>query len=380
MKNIPYGKQFIDSRDIQAVSRALKNKIITTGKIVDKFENALSKYLNAKYVSVCNSGTSALCLAMLSIGLKKNDKIIMPSMTFIASYNIAKLLGAKIFLADVDKYTGQMTPKDVLQCCKKFNLKKIKAIVVMYNGGYPENAQNFTKLKKKLSCLIIEDACHALGAQYNSNKKNYKVGSCNNADISTFSLHPLKTITTGEGGIVTTNIKKIDEKIKKFRSLGISRDKRNHWKYDVLYTGFNFRLNDFQCALGISQLKKIKLFLSYRKKIALKYDKELKKINEISLPTYTKENTPAYHLYLLNIKNFNNKKKDLFINYMKNKNIILQYHYIPIYKFKIFSDKYIGENSEKYYKETISLPIYYGLKNGEQNYIINSIKLFFKKK
>ena len=112
----------------------------------------------------------------------------------------------------------------------------------------------------------------------------------------------------------------------------------------------------------------------------MKYDKELKKINEISLPTYTKENTPAYHLYLLNIKNFNNKKKDLFINYMKNKNIILQYHYIPIYKFKIFSDKYIGENTEKYYKETISLPIYYGLKNGEQNYIINSIKLFFKKK
>jgi len=380
MKNIPYGKQFIDSKDIKSVSRALRSRIITTGKIVDKFENALSKYLNAKYVSVCNSGTSALCLAMLSIGLKKNDKIIMPAMTFVASYNIAKILGAKVFLADVDKNTGQMTPEDVLKCCKKFNLKKIKAIILMYNGGYPENAQNFTKLKKKLKCLIIEDACHALGAQYKSNKKNYKVGSCNNADISTFSLHPLKTITTGEGGIVTTNVKKIDEKIKKFRSQGILRDKKNHWKYDVLYTGFNFRLNDFQCALGISQLKKIKLFLSYRKKIALKYDKELKMINEISLPTYSKENTPAYHLYLINIKNFDNKKKNLFINFMKSKNIILQYHYIPIYKFKIFNDKYIGKNTEKYYKEAVSLPIYYGLKNREQNYIISSIKFFFKKK
>ncbi len=380
MKIIPYGKQFIDSKDIRAVSKALKDKIITTGKVVEKFENTLKKYLNVRFASVCNSGTSALCLAMLSIGLKRNDVIIMPSMTFVASYNIAKLLGAKVFLADVDKATGQMTPEDVKNCCRKFNLKKVKAIVLMYNGGHPENAQNFNKLKKKLKCFIIEDACHALGAQYSWNNRNYKVGSCKNSDIATFSLHPLKTITTGEGGIVTTNSNKIDQKIKKFRSLGISRDAKKHWKYEVLYPGLNFRLNDFQCALGLSQLKKIKIFLRYRKEIALKYDKELRKIKDISLPIYSKKNSSAYHLYLINLKNYNHKKKDLFIEYMKSKNIILQYHYIPIYKFKIFNDKYIGKNTEQYYKETISLPIFYGLKNNEQNHIINSIKLFFKKK
>lgn len=380
MKIIPYGKQFINNDDVKAVSRALKNKIITTGKIVQKFENALKKYFKARYASVCNSGTSALCLAMLSIGIKKGDVIIMPSMTFVASYNIAKLLGAKVFLADVDKSTGQMTPEDVANCCKKFNLKKVKAIVLMYNGGYPENAQNFGDLKKKLKCFIIEDACHALGAEYKLKDKNYKIGSCKNSDIATFSLHPLKTITTGEGGIVTTNSKKIDQRIKKFRSLGISKDTKKHWKYDVLQLGLNFRLNDFQCALGLSQLKKIKLFLTYRKKVALKYDQELRQIKDISKPIYSKKNFSAYHLYLINIKNFNNKKKDSFIQYMKSKNIILQYHYIPVYKFKIFDDKYIGHNTERYYNETISLPIFYGLKNNEQNYIINSIKLFFKKK
>lgn len=380
MKIIPYGKQFIDKKDIASVLEALKKDIITTGSTVEKFENALGDYFNVKYVSVCNSGTSALFLSMLSIGLKKDDEIIMPAMNFVASYNIAKHLGAKIFLADVDKQTGQMRPVDVLDCCKKFKLTKVKAIVLMYNGGYPENAQNFKNLKKKLKCMIIEDACHALGAEYRANKKNYRIGCCNHVDISTFSLHPLKTITTGEGGVITTNSKNINKKIKEFRSLGIVKNKKKHWEYNVLCKGFNLRLNDFQCALGLSQLKKIRLFISQRKKIAFKYNKELKKIKNILIPSYTKDNKPAYHLYLISLKNFDNKKKDLFIKYMRKKKIILQYHYIPIYKFRLFNEKYIGRNTEKYYKETVSLPIHYGLKDKEQTYVINSIKSFFNYK
>lgn len=380
MKIIPYGKQSIDASDIKSVSKVLRSKLITTGPKVLEFEKKIKKYLNVNYVSVCNSGTSALYLALVSLGVKKNDIIIMPTITFVASYNVAKLLGAKVFLADTNSSTGLMSPNDVLNCCKKFNLKKVNVVITMYNGGYPENAENFFKLKKKIGCKIVEDACHAFGSEYKYGKKFYKVGSCKHSDISTFSLHPLKTITTGEGGIVTTNSKNLDIKIKKNRSLGIIRKKNNQLDYDVTNYGLNFRLNDFQCALGINQLKKIGLFLKSRKKISKKYDQELKKIKEISLPNYSKKILPSFHLYLINLKRFNLKKKNEFFKFMKRKGIILQYHYIPIYKFKIFNDKYINLNSKKYYNETISLPIYHDLTRNEQNFVIKSINLFFNKK
>ena len=150
MKIIPYGKQSIDVSDIKSVSKVLRSKLITTRPKVLEFEKKIKKYLNVNYVSVCNSGTSALYLALVSLGVKKNDIIIMPTITFIASYNVAKLLGAKVFLADTNSSTGLMSPSDVLNCCKKFNLKKVNVVITMYNGGYPENAENFFKLKKKL--------------------------------------------------------------------------------------------------------------------------------------------------------------------------------------------------------------------------------------
>jgi dTDP-4-amino-4,6-dideoxygalactose transaminase len=378
MKQIPYGRQYIDQNDIKSVSKVLKKDLITSGSEVINFEKKIINYLKCKYSTACNSGTSAILLALLSIGLKKNDVVIMPSITFIASYNMASFIGAKIYLADVNKISGQMSPEDVERCCKKFKLKKIKAIITMYNGGYPENVYNFYKLKKKFGCYLIEDACHALGAEYKFNKKFYKIGSCKHSDISTFSLHPLKTITTGEGGLVTTNSKNLDKKIKSFRSLGIKKNNNYHWKYNVSLIGFNFRLNEFQCALGISQLNKIKSFLSFRKKIALKYNQELKKMSSLIIPKYENKNKPAYHLYLISIKNFNLQKKNKFIKFMKSKGIFVQYHYIPIYKFKIFKDKYFGNNSEIYYNTSLSIPIYFGLKLKDQNYIIKLIKLFFK--
>ena len=266
MKTIPYGRQHIDKKDIIQVSKTLNKDKITTGTEIIRFENQLNRYLNCSYSTTCNSGTSSLFLAMQAIGIKKNDIVIMPSINFIASYNVAKILGAKIYLADIDPLTGQMSPEKVEECCLKFKIKKVKAIIVMYNAGYPENADKFFRLKKKFKSFIIEDACHALGAEYKLNNKIYKIGSCKHSDIATFSFHPLKTITTGEGGVVTTNSKQLDSKLKKLRSLGIKKN-RNHWKYDVIYNGLNLRLNDFQCSLGISQLKKIRLFLKSRSRI-----------------------------------------------------------------------------------------------------------------
>ena len=197
MKTIPYGRQYIDNQDIRLVSKALKEDLITTGKYVKKFENKISKFLKVKYAASCNSGTAALHLALMAIGLEKDDVVIMPAINFIAVYNMGRLMNAKIFLADVDPLTGQMTPGTLLECIKNNKLKKIKAIVTMYLGGYPENVIEFYNIKKKFKCYLIEDSCHALGSKYLFNKKFLPIGSCKHSDISTFSLHPVKKITSG---------------------------------------------------------------------------------------------------------------------------------------------------------------------------------------
>jgi len=377
-KIIPYGSQYIDKSDIKDVSTALSKDIITSGATTLKFEKKISEYLNCKYAVTSNSGTSAIFIALHALNLKKGDKIIMPAINFIASYNAAKLLGAKIYLADVDQYTGQMRPEDVEDCCKKFGIKNFNVLIVMYNGGYPQNAEKFKSLKKKYNCFIVEDACHALGATYRYKKIYYKVGSCKHSDICTFSLHPLKTITTGEGGITTTNNKILFEKMKLIRSLGIKRFSNKHWEYNVVLKGLNFRLTDFQSALGLSQLKKINKFILKRKKISLKYDKEIKKIKQIVLPKLNNNYRSSYHLFIIHLQKKNKKLKEKLIKFMLKNRVMLQYHYIPIYKFKIFEGKYINKNAEIYYNSAVSLPVYYSLSQSNQILIIRLLNKFFK--
>ncbi|OUX36078.1 MAG: hypothetical protein CBE33_06765 [Candidatus Pelagibacter sp. TMED273] len=381
MKYIPYGRQLIDYKDKQLVLSSLSNDLITTGPLVEKFERDLRKYFNCKYSYVCSSGTAAIHLAMLSIGLKKNDIILMPAINFIASYNMAKIIGLKVFLVDVDEFTGQITSEKILECIKKNKLKKINALLTMFHGGYPENIKKFHEIKKKYKFLIIEDACHALGSEYRYKNNFFKIGSCQHSDISTFSLHPLKTITTGEGGVVTTNDAKVANNIRLFRSHGISRKKNKHWEYDILKYGFNYRLSDINCALGLSQLKKINNFLRKRKKIYQKYLKEFKNFNSnILVPIYCKNIKFSYHLFLLNIA-FNklNKNKDHFMKYLKSHGIMAQQHYIPIYKFSVFKRKSARfPGTEKYFNNSVSLPIFVNLSNINQDKIIKIIKDYFK--
>ena len=191
----------------------------------------------------------------------------MPTINFIASYSMAKNFGAKIYLVDVDPVSGQITPEKIRECIKINKLKKIKAIITMPLGGYLRNIEKFFDLKNKLNCFLIEDACHAIGAKYKYQNKNYYIGSCKHSDISIFSFHPVKTITTGEGGAVVTNSKKFANIIRTNRSHGIFRKNRNYWKYDIKEVSFNYRLSDINCALGISQLKKIDYFLKRRKNL-----------------------------------------------------------------------------------------------------------------
>lgn len=381
MKKIPNGRQIIDKKDIFTVSQALKRELITTGDLVEKFEAKIKNFLNPKYTKVCSSGTAGLHLSLMAIGVKENDIIIMPAINFISVFNLSKFLGAKVLLADVDKFTGQMTPKTLKECIKRNNVKKIKAIITMYLGGYPENIIDFYKIKKNYKCYLIEDACHALGSQYKIKNKYYKIGSCRHSDISVFSLHPLKTITTGEGGIVCTNNKKLDEKIKSLRSHGIKRTKK-YWIYDVEAYGFNYRLSDINCALGISQIKKINLFINSRNKIAEFYRKKLE--NNFNIPKYKKINKNSHHLFLINLKKQNINLKNKIIESMNKSKIKLHYHYIPIFRMKkIFNDKNFNEKyytgAISYFKSTISLPIYVNLSLNEVNFISNKLNYFFNK-
>jgi dTDP-4-amino-4,6-dideoxygalactose transaminase len=388
MREISYGKHSINLDDIKLVSKSLKAKLITTGNYVLKFEKGIKRFVKSKYAVSCNSGTSALHLALLSVNLKKNDVVIMPSINFIAAYSMSSLLKAKVYLADVDPVTGQMTKNTLLECIRKNKIKDIKVIITMYLGGYPESVLDFYKIKKKYKCFLIEDACHAFGAKYEFNNKYINIGSCKHSDISVFSFHPVKSITTGEGGAITTNSRILAKRMTILRSHGIIKDKNNYWKYNINQKGFNYRISDINCALGVSQLKKANKFINSRKLIYNFYKKNFSKFtsSHIRLPDYTLNTRPSYHLFLLSI-NFSKIKstKDRFLIYLKKNKIFCQYHYIPIYKFGFFNNnaninKSFFKGAEYYYKNTLSLPIYTDLKLIEIKYILNKINNFFKRK
>ena len=389
MKTISYGSQFIDNHDSKLVIKSLKERFITTGKFVERFEENLKNFFKSKYALTCTSGTAALHLSFKSINLKEDDIVVMPAINFVAAYSLCLSMKAKVYLADVDKYTGQMTPDLLKNCIKKNKIKNIKLIVTMYLGGKPNNIEKFYKIKKKYKSILIEDACHALGASYKVKNKSHKIGSCKHSDISIFSLHPLKTITTGEGGIISTNNKKIFKRIKYFRSHGIMRHSNDHWKYDIYDIGLNYRLSDINCALGISQLKKIKFFIKKRGKVSDVYSKNFKEIKQYVITNnfHNINSSSAFHLIIISI-NFNKLKinKDKIMRHLKSKGITSQFHYIPLYRFLKLSKKYGNKfnlkdfsNSEYYFKNSLSLPIYVNLPLNKQTYIIKTIKNYILK-
>lgn len=385
MKKIPYTKHKIFKNDLKYVIKSLKSEKITEGKYVDKFEKKIQKYLNVKYALACTSGTAALHMAISSLGIGRNDIVIVPSINFIAISNILSLLNAKIIYADVDPITGQMTPQNLIDCIKFNELKNIKAFCTMYLGGAPNNIFDFYKIKKKYKCFMIEDACHALGSTY-FNKKKIKIGSCKHSDICTFSLHPAKTITSGEGGIVTTNNLEIFNKAKLFRSHGIVRSKDKfsfvkHWKYNVNNPGLNYRMSDLNAALAISQLNNIDKIVKKRNKMAKIYFNLLKKNDDFILPIKDKKTMSSFHLFIIKLKKIKNiKMKEEIIQFFLKKKIILQQHYIPFFKYSFYKNdiqktkNFNGANS--YFKNSLSFPLFYDIKEKDIKQIcklLNSI-------
>jgi len=364
MKIIPYAKQFIDKQDIKSVIDVLKSDWITQGPKIKEFEAALCKYTGAKYAVMVSNGTAALHLACLAAGIKQGDEVITSAITFVASANCVLYCGAKPVFCDIQTDTVNIDPQQIK---KKIN-KKTKAIIPVHFAGHPCDLQEIKSLAKKHNLLVIEDAAQALGAEY----KGVKIGSCQYSDMTIFSFHPAKSITTGEGGAITTNNKKLYEKLIMLRTHGITKDSskfkvkrpkaQGDWYYEMQYLGFNYRITDFQCALGISQLKKLNKFIQNRRKIVKIYNKAFKNNALFDLPVEKDYVRSCWHLYPIKLKdNYRNKKKEIFAK-LKAKGIGVQIHYIPVYlhpyyrKLRIKNQK--CSHAQAYYQATITLPLY----------------------
>jgi dTDP-4-amino-4,6-dideoxygalactose transaminase len=386
MKLIPYNRQLIDKFDIRYILDASKKDLITTGIYNEKLELKAKKYFSTKYALSCNSGTSAIFIALKGLNLKKNDVVIMPSINFVSAANISKLLGAKIFFTDIDPNTGQMSSENLEHCIKKNKLKKIKVVFSMYLGGSPFFVKNIYRLKKKYKFLIIEDACHALGSKYKNKEKFIKVGSCIHSDICIFSLHPTKSITSGEGGLVLTNKKSIFDKLFLARNHGMKKQYKKNglsFEYDITFKSLNFRLSDINAALAYSQFFKIDKFVNKRNYLVKGYFSNLNPSKYYDLPKKRSDIKSAWHLFPIKINSSKKMKEKLILFLYKNK-ILTQIHYKPIYKFTAF--KYLKKvnkvnfvGAEEYYKKTLSVPLHLHLNAKKIAFICNKLDTFFKK-
>ena len=381
MKNIiNYSKQYIDNKDIIEVNKVLRSDFLTQGPTVKKFEDKIKKYLNVKYSIAVNSATSGLHLSCLALGVKKNDIVWTTPNSFVATANCVIHCGAKIDFVDINLDTYNICPDLLERKLRKTNKKKLpKVIIIVHFSGLPCDLIKIKKLSYKYNFRIIEDSSHALGANY----KNTKIGDCKYSDISVFSFHPIKSITSGEGGMITTNSRKISNNLSLLRSHGIMRNRpffekkyRVETHYDQVKLGFNFRMNDIEAALGISQFKKLKKFIKRRKEIANFYFKNLNDL-PIKLPINTKNS--SWHLFVILLRSFNTRNK--LYKYLKKKGIVCQLHYIPIHTHTYYKKKKFKSNdfpnSVEYYKTCISLPIFYSLKNHQLKKIVDLLKKFY---
>jgi UDP-4-amino-4,6-dideoxy-N-acetyl-beta-L-altrosamine transaminase len=369
MNFIPYGKQTIDEDDISNVIETLKSDFLTTGPKVKEFENAICEYTGSKYCVAVSNGATALHLASVVL-LQKGDRVLTTPNSFLATSNSILYVGAIPVFIDIAE-DGNIDLDLAIEILKKDNT--IKAIYGVHFSGNSLNQNKLQYIRDNFNIRILEDSAHSLGANY----ENIKAGSCQYSDISILSFHPVKNITTGEGGAITTNSKELYEKLMVLRTHGMVKTKdMKPWEYQMIDLGFNYRITDIQCALGISQLKKIDTFLEKRRNIAEKYDQVF--INTNIKPLYKYNPNSAYHLYVV-LVDFNNlkiTKEELFIK-MRELNIGLQLHYIPInqqpyYKSLGYGDE-VTQNMDKFYKEAFSLPIYPLLTEEEQNYVIRNL-------
>jgi len=405
MKNIiPYGRQFIDEDDIKAVVEVLKSEKITQGPTVEEFEHELVKICGAEYAVAVNSGTSALHIACLAAGVKEGDEVITSPITFVASANCAVYCGGKPVFADIDPKTYNISPGEI----EKNITDKTKAIIPVHFAGQScdmEMIQQIVSDAEKIyghKIYIIEDACHALGSKYKGNE----VGSCAISDMTVMSFHPVKQITTGEGGVVLTNNDELSKKLRMFRSHGIASEPEeffskdlafdsnnskssllkspNPWYYEQQVLGYNYRITNIQCALGISQLKKLDMFCKRRREIVDKYNAAFFDSKFLQIPFENQNCDTNFHLYVL-LFDFEGIGIDRarFMLLLRKKGFYTQVHYIPVhlqhyYRKNFKTDWGDCPNAEDYYKKCLSIPLFPAMTKSEVEETIHEIKNIVK--
>jgi UDP-4-amino-4,6-dideoxy-N-acetyl-beta-L-altrosamine transaminase len=384
MQSIPYGKQFISEEDLKAVIETLQSDFLTQGPKIAEFEKAFATYIGCKYAVAVSNGTAALHLCTMSLDVNEKTNVITSPITFAASANCVRYCGGNVFFADIDSTTFTLDIKKVEELILSKPKGFFHGIIPVDFAGYAVNLDEFRKLADKHGLWIIEDACHAPGGFFiDSNNQKQNCGNGNFADMAIFSFHPVKHIASGEGGMVTTNDEKLYKKLLLLRTHGITKDpellNENHggWYYEMQTLGYNYRLTDFQAALGLSQLKRADEGLKRRRAIASTYFEAFKNNPNITGQSGVVEGH-AYHLYIIRTA----KRKELY-DYLRIQQIFCQVHYIPVHTFpyyqKLGSKQGDFPIAEKYYDECLSLPMFPTLTKEQQEYVINSIDEFYSK-
>ncbi|MGA7559534.1 MAG: UDP-4-amino-4,6-dideoxy-N-acetyl-beta-L-altrosamine transaminase [Terriglobales bacterium] len=374
---LPYGRQSLDDADIQAVVEVLKSDWLTTGPKVDEFEERFAAWVGARHAVSFSSGTAALHGAAFAAGLGPGDEAITTPMTFCATANCVLYQGATPVFADVSADTLNLDPEEIARKLSVRASSRVKAIIAVDYAGHPAALDELGKLAKTHGALLIEDACHALGAEYHSKR----VGSF--ADMTVFSFHPVKHLTTGEGGMVTTNDAPLAETLRRFRNHGISSEARQRqesgqWFYEMVLLGFNYRLTDIACALGLSQLEKLEANLARRRGIAAQYAAAFREIAAIVTPPIRNGVDPAWHLYpvRLNLEMFSVNRGEIF-RALRAENIGVNVHYIPVHQHPYYRERFKSQGNypvaEDAYERLISLPMFHSMTAQDVEDVIHAV-------
>lgn len=376
---IPYGHQYISDDDIEAVVKVLKSDYLTCGPAIPVFENAFAEYVNAPYsVAVCNA-TAALHIAAMALGVKPGDNIICTPMTFASSANCIRFCGGNVKFVDINPKTYLLDIDKLKETLAASPKGTYKGMVLVDFAGYPHNMEEYRKVADEYGMWILEDACHAPGAWFtNSDGEKIYTGSCQYSDITVFSFHPVKHITTGEGGIATTRSKDLFEKMALYRTHGITHDAEKmekvdgRWYYEMLELGYNYRITDFQAALGTSQLKRARKNVETRRELVRKYNEAFKNIEGITTPYEADNVYHAYHLYIIQVED----RKGLY-DFLRENKIYAQVLYYPLNLMPYY--KQLGNKAgdlpvvEEYYKHCLALPMFPTLTSEQQDYIISIV-------
>ena len=367
---IPYGRQCIEEDDIQAVVDVLRSDYLTTGPKVEEFEQTVAEYVGAKYAVAIANGTAALHAACYAAGIGPGDEVVTTPITFAASANCVLYCGGTVVFADINPKTYNIDVEDI----RRKITNKTKAIIAVHYTGQPCDMDAIHALAEEYNLLVIEDAAHALGADY----KGRKVGTI--SDMTTFSFHPVKHITTGEGGMITTNDRKLYERLKLFRTHGITRDtglmhkNEGGWYYEQIGLGYNYRITDIQCALGISQMGKLDRFVERRRELVRRYNEAFRDCADIICPYQEDGCNNSWHLYVIQVPNHD---RGAVFDKLRAEGIGVNVHYIPVYKHPYYQEHGYAdvkcENAEKLYGNLISLPLYPGLSDAEQEKVIDCL-------